>query len=66
MSIHVFQTAVYEFSVWTDCEPNEEHSGRCLCSAQTKREALHTAIAELENDIKEARVMLAEITPVPT
>lgn len=52
--IHVFNERK-DWQVWTDCEPGEEHSGRCIGSGLSKAAALRNASDELIADLNRVR-----------
>ena len=57
--IHVFPDGK-DWEVWSDTDEDSERDGRCLATESTRKQAIATAIGELEDDLHELRRLQKE------
>jgi hypothetical protein len=59
MSIHCYQHGD-QFAIWTDCEAESDHDGRCIGLGTTFEEAKADALRELRSDLTELEQLTTE------
>jgi len=52
MSIHCYKHDD-EYAIWTNCEPDSDHDGRCIGLGATFEEAKADALRECRRDLAE-------------
>lgn len=60
MAIHCYRHDD-DFAIWTDCEEESDHDGRCLGLGKTFEEAKADALGEAQRDLAELEALTPDV-----